>query len=116
MKNYPTSKTNVRLQASIIEAVKRRSLNFNGFCKDALSDYVRSISLCPHNYSDDLAYITHNSTQHTMKVGWTGEMKLVTMRLREIDLALLKLNGYDLSRTIRLALNYAIRNTPRLDK
>lgn len=109
MTNYPTKKTNIRLQSNLIEAVRRRTDNANGWIKDALSTFLRSVALKPSEHADDIAFMVHRAKVHHMSAGWGDDKTLTTMRLREIDLSYCKLNCYDLSRTVRLAINYKLR-------
>lgn len=112
-KLFPTTKTNVRISLKMIDAVNQRTDNFNGFCREALNRFVRCIILQPEKYVDDLNYMTHHSSFHRVKTGWFGDKKLVTLRLTNLDVETCRLSMYDLSRTLIIALDHAIRSTPR---
>lgn len=112
-KLFPTTKTNVRISLKMIDAVNQRTDNFNGYCREALNRFVRCITLQPEKYMDDLSYMAHHNAFHRVKNGWDGDKKLVTLRLTNLDVETCRLSKYDLSRTLIIALDYAIRSTPR---
>lgn len=112
-KLFPTTKTNVRLSLKMIDAINQRTDNFNGFCRESLNWFVHCFTLQPEKYKDDLGYMAHYSMFHHVKTGWNGEKKLVTLRLTNLDVETCRLSNYDLSRTLIIALDYAIRSTSR---
>lgn len=106
MTKYTTRKTNVRLQPHIKSLVLQNTDNFNGFCREALSELLHDLTLRPDKHRTVLSFITHQSKDSDNLQ--RGTKQLTTLRLRSIDIDHCALNCYDLSRTLRAAIAYKL--------
>lgn len=109
MNNYPTTKTNVRLETVLLEKCRSASDgNMNRFIRTALSDWLRQYALDSQKIPDwQIRYCLHKGStaiQSFLFECFSSPKKLQTVRLHEIDLRQVKLLGFDLTRTVRCAL------------
>lgn len=108
MKNYPTTQTNIRTPKLLIERIKAKNENYNGFAQEALSQFVRDMQLERANYAW-IGYATyHGARPSFLKPYYDGGTVLKTYRLKQLDVDWLKLNQYSLSRCLMLALVYKL--------
>lgn len=114
MKNYPTTQTNVRTPNLLIERVKSKNRNFNGFAQAALSQLVRDMQLARDIQLDQcnytwIKYVTYQGERPSfLEPFYRDGTTLKTYRLKQLDVDWLKLNQYSLSRCLILALVYKL--------
>lgn len=108
MKNCPTTQTNVRTPKLLIDRIKAKNENFNGFAQAALSQFVRDVQLDRGNYAwlDFATY--HGERPSFLDPFYHNGTTLKTYRLKQLDVDYLKLNQYSLSRCLILALVYKL--------
>lgn len=104
-------KTNVRLEAKLTEECRRLSDgNLNRFIRTALSSWIRILELNHQKLPAwQLPYIAHISQEANDLDQYDSPKVLLTVRLHSVDVNLIKLNGYDLTRALRCALLQKIK-------
>jgi len=104
MNNYKTAKTNVRTPENLLQLIKDKTDNFNGFAAEALSGFVRDLQF-DRQPVDVTSYLVYKgSVPDPLARFVDGPRLLVTYRLKEIDLRYLQFNGYSVSRALILSL------------
>ena len=108
MVTYPTIQTNIRTPKLLVLRVKERTTNYNGFAREALTEFCRRLQL-KGTTDDYLQYITYNGKRpRELDVFYREGTQLVTYRLKEIDVQYLKLSQYSTSRALHLAILYKL--------
>lgn len=104
-------KTNIRLEAKLTEECRRLSDgNLNRFIRTALTEWVRIAELNHLQLpSWQLPYIAHISQETEGLDDYESPKVMLTVRLHSVDVNLIKLNGYDLTRALRCALLQKIK-------
>lgn len=91
----------------LIERIKTKTDNFNGFAQAALSQFVRDVQL-----DRNLAWLDFATYQGErpsfLEPFYHNGTTLKTYRLKLLDVEWLKLNQYSLSRCLILALVYKL--------
>lgn len=108
MVTYPTIQTNIRTPKLLVQRVKEKTDNYNGFARVALTEFCRRLRLGGMN-TDYLEYLTYNGKRpHELDVYYREGTQLVTYRLKEVDVQFLKLAQYSTSRALHLAILYKL--------
>lgn len=104
-------KTNIRLEAKLIEECRRLSDgNLNRFIRTALTEWVRIAELGRLKLpSWQLPYVAHIRKDAEGLDVYESPKVMLTVRLHSVDVNLIKLNGYDLTRALRCALLQKIK-------
>lgn len=108
MKNYPTTQTNIRTPKLLIERIRSKNENFNGFAAAALSKFVHDVQLdrvCDA-WHDFITY--HGDRPSYLEPFYHDGTVLKTYRLKQLDVDFIKFNQYCLSRCLILALVYKL--------
>lgn len=103
MKNYPTTKTNVRTRTELVEAVRSRTDNYNRYCSDALTELIRKLNLGKLT-PEEMRYIYGRGDDVFEHTAWKADTRLITYRLRKIDVDDLRFKLIQLSRALNLAI------------
>lgn len=106
---YLTRKTNIRTRVELIDRIKNRTHNYNRFCADALSEFMRRYSFGYLTDSEKL-FIAGINNDLFGTTAWKAETRLITYRLKTIDLDLVQMSSLTLSRVFNAALLAKLNN------